>query len=186
MRQVAAFAFRRSTTAWLLITRDELGRLNGLEAWTMRLFGLLVMCSDFQTGNGRTGYGELITGLTPDQPAAGRRLWVPTRNDVKKALYSFEALGLVRVDREASEARKALFFRVDPRTRTGTPAKKLNPELHPTSTQVKQGRIEPLIAPGVSETRTFKTAREEAVDNSVRTARVDALRALRGRIAARG
>lgn len=189
MRQVAAFAFKRPTTAWLLITDDEWRRLDGLEAWTVKLFCLLLVCSDFKTGHGRTGYGELITGLTPDQPPSGPRLWAPSRNDVKKALYAFERAGLVVVDRVASELRKALFFHVPPRTRKDTPARKQNPELNPTSTEVKQVEFDPTTAPGDSEKNSLKPRAQRPVDNSTSTppaATRERLRQVRSGIAARG
>lgn len=191
MKQVSAFAFARPAEAWLLITADEWARLDGLEAWTLKLFSLLIRCSDFRTGHGRTGYGELITSLTPDQPPSGPRLWAPSRDDVKKALRRFEDLDLVAVDRIASEKRKALFFHVLPRTRKAAPARKLPPELTPTSTEGEQGELTPRTLPGDSENKSLKTARAETpVDNSpgalpspVLKAR---LRAVRGAIAARG
>lgn len=166
MKQVAAFAFKRPTAAWLLITADEWARLDGLEAWTVKLFALLIRYSDFKTGHGRTGYGELITALTPDQPAAGPRLWAPSRDDVKKALRRFEALELVATDKTASELRKALFFHVQPRTRTSMPARKLPPELTPTPYEVKQSELTPRIVPGESEKNSKNRAREAPVDNS--------------------
>lgn len=166
MKQVSAFAFKRPTSAWLLITADEWGRLDGLEAWTVKLFALLIWYSDFKSGHGRTGYGELITALTPDQPASGPRLWAPSRDDVKKALRRFEALDLVAFDKTASEKRKALFFHVLPRTRKAAPASKLPPELTPTSYEVKQPELTPRIAPGDSEKNSKNRARETPVHNS--------------------
>lgn len=166
MKQVSVFAFKRPTSAWLLITADEWDRLDGLEAWTVKLFALLIRYSDFKTGHGRTGYGELITALTPDQPASGPRLWAPSRDDVKKALRRFEALDLVAIDKTASELRKALFFHVLPRTRTSTPARKLPPELTPTAHEVKQAELTPRTAPGESEKNSKKRVRETPVHNT--------------------
>jgi len=187
MRQVAAFAFKRPAAAWLLITADEDARLDGLEAWVYKLFRCLVKFSDFQTGHGRTGYGELITALTPDQPAAGPRLWAPTRDDIKKALRALEGLGLASFDRIKSEKAKALFFYVQPRTRTGAPARKLPPELPPTSTEVEQAELTPRTAPGDSENKPLKyRACERPVDNRPSPARREALRTLRAQLAARG
>lgn len=184
MKQVAAFAFKRPGAAWLLITADEWARLDGLEAWTVKLFALLIRFSDFNTGHGRTGYGELITALTPDQPAAGPRLWAPSRDDLKKALRRFEDLGLVALDKVASEKRKALFFHVLPRTRKGTPAKKLPPELPPTSTEGEPAELTPRIDPGESEKNSKNRACESPVDNSTRPQAIAAARAARARIAA--
>ena len=183
MRQISAFAFRRPAQAWLMVTADEDRRLCGLEAWTYRLFRTLLMCSDFGTGYGRTGYGELIQSLTPDQPAAGPRLWVPKRDDVKKALRALESLDLVAIDKTKSEKAKALFFHVLPRTRIGAPARKLPPELTPTPVEVKQAEFTPRTPPGDSENKSLKTARTEPVDNSARLA---GLRALRAKLAAQG
>lgn len=167
MKQVSAFAFNRPDDAWLYITSDERRRLRGLEAWTFLLFAELVCFSDFKTGHGRTGYGELIARLSPDQPPSGPRLWAPSRDDVKKALRRFEDLDLVAVDRIASEKRKALFFHVLPRTRTATPARKLPPELTPTSTEGEHGELTPRTTPGDSENNSLKTARAKSpVDNS--------------------
>ena len=186
MRQVAAFAFKRPTAAWLLITDDEWRLLGGLEAWTLKLFALLIVCSDFKTGKGRTGYDELITGMTPDQPAAGPRLWAPSRMDVKRALYRFEALGLASLDRDANKPARALFFEVLPRTGASMPARKLDRKLDPHFSQVKQGELDPQTRPSLSENKDLKTAHEAPVDNRPSRARVDALRAVRGRLAARG
>ena len=186
MRQISAFAFRRPAQAWVMVTADEDRRLCGLEAWTYRLFRTLLMCSDFSTGYGRTGYGELIQSLTPDQPAAGPRLWGPSRDDVKKALRALESLDLVAIDKTKSEKAKALFFHVQPRTRTGAPARKLPPELTPTSVEVKQAELTPRTPPGDSENKSLKTARDEPVDNSARLAGLRALRAVRAKMAARG
>ena len=170
MKQVSAFAFARPTDAWLLITADEWHRLDGLEAWTLKLFAVLIRCSDFKTGHGRTGYGELIASLTPDQPPSGPRLWAPSRDDVKKALLRFEALDLVAVDRIASEKRKALFFHVLPRTRKAAPARKLPPELSPTSYEGEQAELTPRTLPGDSENKSLKTAHaKRPVDNSLPT-----------------
>lgn len=166
MKQVSAFAFKRPTSAWLLITADEWGRLDGLEAWTVKLFALLIWYSDFKTGHGRTGYGELITALTPDQPASGPRLWAPGRMDVKRALRRFELVDLVAIDKTASEKRKALFFHVLPRTRKAAPARKLDPELDPTSHEVKQAERDPRTRPGDSEKNSKNRARETPVHNS--------------------
>ena len=188
MKQVSAFAFARPSSAWLLITDDEWHRLDGLEAWTTKLFAVLIRCSDFKSGHGRTGYGELIASLTPDQPASGPRLWVPSRDDVKKALLRFEALDLVAVDRVASEKRKALFFHVLPRTRKAAPARKLPPELSPTSHEGKQGELTPRTLPGDSENKSLKTASAtDPVDNSVSTVQALAkLKRVSQAIAARG
>lgn len=186
MRQVAAFAFKRPGAAWLLVTADEDARLGGLEAWIYKLFTRLVMWSDFRTGHGRTGYGELITALTPDQPERGPRLWAPSRDDVHKALRRLEAAGLVAFDRVKSEKAKALFFHVPPRTRTGAPAGKLPPELSPTSTEVKGPKLPPLTAPGDSEKKPHTACASRPVDNSPDPGKIAAARAARQRIAARG
>lgn len=188
MRQISAFAFLRPTKAWVLVTADEDRRLCGLEAWTYRLFRTLLMCSDFSTGHGCTGYGELIQSLTPDQPAAGPRLWVPSRDAVKKALRALESLDLVAVDKVKSEKAKALFFHVQPRTRKGAPAKKLPPELTPTFSEVKQAEFTPRTHPGDSENKSLKTARTtQPVDNSAGAAAArDELRRISAAISARG
>jgi hypothetical protein len=187
MKQVSAFAFKRPTTAWLLITEDELHRLAGLEAWTFKLFGLLVMFSDFKTGHGRTGYGELIHGLTPDQPERGPRLWVPTRDDVKTAIRRFEGLGLVAVDKTASEKRKAIFFHLPPRTREATSARKLPRQLPPTAVEVKKAKLHPTTDPGESEKNSYPLPPAEPELSTVPPAQArEKLRRISQQIAARG
>lgn len=186
MKQVSAFAFKRPGSAWLLLTADEDARLDGFEAWFFKLFACLVKWSDFRTGYGRTGYGELVNALTPDQPERGPRLWAPSRDDVRQAVRRLEAAGLVAVDRVKSEKAKALFFHVPPRTRTGAPARKLPPELHPTSTEGEAGKLPPSTPPGDSEKNSHTARAKLPVDNRPDGAKIAAAREVSRRIAARG
>ncbi len=183
MKQVAAFAFNRPTAAWLLVTDHEWRQLGGLEAWVTRLFLVLLACSDFRTGHGRTGYGELITSLTPDQPERGPRLWAPSRDDVKASIRKLEALLLVAVDKTASDRRKAIFFHVPPRTRASMPARKLPPELAPSVSQEKRAKLPPSTPPLVSEKNSYPLP---LVDNKLSTAArqgLQDLKALRVKLA---
>lgn len=186
MRQVSAFAFKRPGAAWLLVTADEDTRLDGFEAWFYKLFVCLVKWSDFRTGHGRTGYGELVTALTPDQPERGPRLWAPSRDDVRQAIKRLEAAGLVAIDRVKSEKAKALFFHVQPRTRNSAPARKLPPELPPTSTEGEAAKLPPSTPPGDSEKNSQTVRASQPVDNRPDAGKIAAARAARQRIAARG
>ncbi len=155
MKQIRAGNFATPRDAWLLMWPHEWDALNGLPAWATRLFLVLVSCADFKTGNGRTGYSELINRLTPDQPERGPRLWAPTRDDVKAMLQRFEKLLIVARDKNASEARGAIVFHVAPRGREAAPAKKLPPKLSPGSTEGEGPKLSPETPPVLSEKNSY-------------------------------
>lgn len=154
VRQVRTHAFERPD-AGLWLWPDELAALVGLPAWHLALFAHLVLRSDFGSGHGRTGYGELINALTPDQPERGPRLWAPSRDDCKAALRRLEALRLVALDRGHSERVQALVFHVQPRTRRGVPAPKLPPKLSPGPHEGETGKLTPGTGPGLPALNTY-------------------------------
>lgn len=163
MKHVRSFNYARPRDAWLMVFDHEWDALGGLPAWATRLFLVLVSLSDFKTGHGKTGYGELINALTPDQPARGPRLWAPTRDDVKAMLQRFEQLLILARDKHASETRMALFFHLAPRTSKTTSAEKLPRKLSPGSTEVKGPKLPPQIAPGLSEKNSYPLPPADAV-----------------------
>lgn len=99
----------------LLVTPDEADKLYRFPLWAFRLFTSLILCADFKTGHGQTGYPELLSLLTPDQPERGPRHWVPSRDDVKNMLRRFVESGLMARDKTASEARGNIIFHIQPR-----------------------------------------------------------------------
>lgn len=99
----------------LLVTPDEADKLYRFPLWAFRLFTSLILCADFKTGHGQTGYPELLSLLTPDQPERGPRHWVPSRDDVKNMLRRFVESGLMARDKAASEARGNIIFHIQPR-----------------------------------------------------------------------
>jgi len=127
-------------SAGLWIDAHEFAAMAGLPAWHVALFCHLVCRSNFKTGSGRTGYGELINALTPDQPERGPRLWAPTRRDVQRALDRLEVLRLVACDTLSSEQLQCLVFHVAPRVRRGVPAGKQVQELARGSAEGKEGK----------------------------------------------
>ena len=153
MRQVRTHAYAvPSAGAWL--HPHELAALIGLPAWMLGLFVHLVLRSDFKSGAGRTGYGELINACTPDQPARGPRLWAPSRDEVKDGLRRFEALRIFGLDRLRSEQLQSINFLLAPRTGRGVPSGKLPRELSPGPHEGKKPKLTPGTRPGLSAANT--------------------------------
>lgn len=115
MKLVKSHAYTTPGGCALLVTPDEADKLYRLPLWAFRLFTSLILCADFKTGHGQTGYPELLSLLTPDQPERGPRHWVPSRDDVKNMLRRFVDSGLVARDKAASEARGNIIFHIQPR-----------------------------------------------------------------------
>lgn len=122
MRLVRTHAFATPDDAFILISRDERDRLRGLGCLALGLFVALLERSNYRSGRGVTGWGELVNALTPDQPERGARLPAPTRHQLEHMLRKLEALGLVARDKGANEQRGKLFFQLAPRTGLSAPA----------------------------------------------------------------
>jgi hypothetical protein len=137
------------------IADHEFSALMGLPGWHLALFAHLIVRSNFKTGHGRTGHGELINALTPDQPERGPRLWAPTKRDIRRALASLEAARLVELDKLASEQVQALVFHVAPRERRGVASEKRASKLAPPSYEGKQGTTRPGIRPPLSTEKPY-------------------------------
>ncbi len=149
MRQTRTHAFSvPDVGVWLW--PHELQALMGLPAWCMAMFVHLVVRTDFKSGAGRTGYGELINALTPDQPERGPRLWAPSRDDIKAGMRRLEALRIVAVDRLRSEQLQTINFLLAPRQRRGVPNGKLPPKLSPGSVEGKEPKLSPGTPPALS------------------------------------
>ena len=185
MKQVRTHAFKLPSLRGLWLHEEELAALLGLPAWYVALFVHLARLCNFETGAGRTGYGELINLLTPDQPERGPRLWAPARQDVKRALRRLETLRLVAVDHLHSEQVQTINFLLSPRSRRGVPAGKLDPELDPGSHEGKRSKLDPGTRPGLSTGNTYPLP---PVDNELSTgARArNRLREARDRLAGGG
>lgn len=163
MRQVRNHAFAAPAAgAW--IHPHELAALAGLPAWCIALLVALIKRSNYKTGAGRTGYGELINALTPDQPERGPRLWAPSRDDLRAQLARLCALRILTIDRMRSEQLQCLIFEVCPRVAQRVPAAKLPPELSPGSTEVKPPKLSPGIDPGLTAVKQYN-ASATPVDN---------------------
>lgn len=163
----------------------ELAALAGLPAWFVALFVALVLRADFRTGAGRTGYGELINALTPDQPARGPRLWAPTRDDVKAALRRLESLRILAVDRLHSEQVQSINFLLSPRQRRGVASGKLPPKLSPGSTEGRTPKLPPGTLPGLSAFNSSPTPCEQEVIHNAEAVRAK-LQQTRDKLAAGG
>ena len=150
MKQVRTHAFTTpSVGVWLW--PHELAALAKLPAWFVALFVALVLRSNYRTGAGRTGYGDLINALQPDQPERGPRLASYSRTDIKRAMRRFEELQILAVDRFASEQAQTINFSVSDRNRRGVPARKLDREFVPGSTEVKSPKLDPGICTALSK-----------------------------------
>ena len=184
MKQVRTHAFSvPDVGVWLW--PHELQAVFGLPGWFLALLVHLVARSNFKTGAGRTGYGELINALTPDQPERGPRLWAPSRLDVQRALRRLEALRIVAVDKLFSEQVQSINFLVSPRQRRGVSRRKLEPEFDTGSTEVKRPKRDTGIRHGLSteilNPRPLTTAQLSTGEGRARARQVlDGLRAARG------
>lgn len=154
MKAVRSHSFSLAA-AWLILREEELNAMAGLPAWYWGLLVHLVLRTDFRSGHGRTGYGELINALTPDQPERGPRLWAPSRDDLKAALRRLEALRILAVDRLHSERVQAVVFHMSPRERRGVATKKLPPKLSPGSHEGERVKRSPGIDPGLPRMNSY-------------------------------
>jgi hypothetical protein len=149
MRQVRTHAFAAPDVGvWLW--PHELAALAGLPAWYVALFVALLQRADFKTGRGRTGYGELVNALTPDQPERGPRLAAPSTQDCKRAMRRLEALRIVAVDKLRSEQIKAVEFLVGPRVAQRVPKGKPDRQPDPTRQEGKPPKLDPTTRPGLA------------------------------------
>ena len=163
MRRARTHSFA-APAAGVWLHPHELAALAGLPAWCIALLVALIKRSNYKTGAGRTGYGELINALAPDQPERGPRLWAPSRDDMRAQLTRFAALRILTLDRMRSEQLQCLIFEVCPRVTQRVPAAKLPPELSPGPYEGETPKLSPGIDPGLSVERTYN-ARAEPVDN---------------------
>lgn len=164
MRQVRTHAFA-APSAGVWLHPHELAALAGLPAWCIALLVALIKRSNYKTGTGRTGYGELINALTPDQPERGPRLWAPSRDDIKGQLARFCALRILSIDRVRSEQLQSLNFEVCPRVAQRVPKPKRPPELSPGSTEGKAPELPPGIVPGLTAVNQYNASATPPVDN---------------------
>lgn len=142
MKQVRSHSFA-TPRANLWFHQHEIDVLLGRPAWWVALWMHLVLRSDFRTGRGVTGAGELINALTPDQPERGPRLWAPSDRDIRRALAAFEAARILSRDGIASGQRQAVVFLVAPRVGRGVPEKKRAAKLAGGATREKAGNSPP-------------------------------------------
>ncbi len=163
MKQVRSHAFA-APAAGVWLHPHELAALAGLPAWCIALLVALIKRSNYKTGAGRTGYGELINALTPDQPERGPRLWAPSRDDIKAQLARLCALRILTLDRMRSEQLQCLIFELCPRVAQRVPTAKLPPELSPGPTEGKAPELSPGIVPGLTAVKQYN-ASASPVDN---------------------
>jgi hypothetical protein len=89
--------------------------LMSLPLWMYRLFRVLIEHTNYRTGAGSIHMAEMLMAMTPYQPPSGPRHFVPTRDDIKRALWKFEAAGLYGRDAGRSEREGSFFFLLHPR-----------------------------------------------------------------------
>lgn len=90
--------------------------LMSLPCWMYRLFRCLIEATNYRTGAGSIHIAELILAMTPYQPLhGGPRHFVPTYDDIKRALWTFETAGLFARDKRRCEREGSIFFLLYPR-----------------------------------------------------------------------
>jgi hypothetical protein len=106
---------RAQSPEFVTLYRWERVRLRML-SWVARLlYEELVSLSSFKTGEVATSYAQLVTLLTPDQPAHGRRLPAPTLKQVRSAMDELQAVELVARNQALNEAAGKLLLQVENR-----------------------------------------------------------------------
>ena len=119
MRHVANVATTnrpRRPHSFLKLHPEELDVLGSLDGWMFKLFGALVMFSEFRTGQGCAHYWKLVSACAAIQPAhGGPRHYVPSERVVRDALLRFERARILRRQASASEHEGELLYRVSSR-----------------------------------------------------------------------
>ena len=101
---------------FLKLHPEELDVLGSLDGWMFKLFGALVMFSEFRTGQGSAHYWKLINACAAIQPAnGGRRHQAPSEWCVRDALLRFERARILKRQTSASEFNGELLYRVSSR-----------------------------------------------------------------------
>lgn len=101
---------------FLKLHPEELDVLGSLDGWMFKLFGALVMFSEFRTGQGSAHYWKLINACAAIQPAnGGPRHYEPSERVVRDALLRFERARILRRQTSASEREGELLYRVSSR-----------------------------------------------------------------------
>lgn len=108
----------------MLVGGLELLQLRKLPALARALFLELLAMADHGTGRVRTSYAVLCALLDWDAAPTANTPAKPTPKQLRTALASLAALGLVRVDPIKNEKTKTLFLRVPARAGIGAPAEK--------------------------------------------------------------
>ena len=108
--------------------------LDGLEAialrkltpWIRWLYLELRMLSDFRTGHVSTSWAVLLALMDCDQgERGGPAPFVPSRQQLRRAVEQLCALKLASVDHKTNERARGLFLHVLPIKSLGAPARKL-------------------------------------------------------------
>jgi hypothetical protein len=177
VKLVKTHSFINPDGAASIVLPVELKALLQLEAWAFRLFAGLVKLADFKTGKGQCNYPSLLAWMTaPKNESGGQQPTTYSRNQVVRMLRSMEAVGLLDLDRNASQAEGVVFFQVrardwksalgDRRERGGErPQSRQNPDEHRAkSTQGGQSRTG--WRTGIqSSSKTLSSIKEGDVDN---------------------
>ena len=178
MKLAKTHSFINPDGAASIVLPVELHALLQLEAWAFRLFAALVKLSDFKTGKGQCNYPSLMAWMTtPKNETGGQQPTTYSRAQVKRMLRSMEALGLLSLNPDASEAEKVIFFEVrardwksaleNRRVRRGVrPQSAQNPDEQRERATYPQ-RSRPTLRPGIqSPSETLYSIKEGSVDNS--------------------
>lgn len=113
MKLVKNHAFINPDGAASILLPVELHALLQLDAWAFRLFAALVKLADFKTGKGQCNYPSLLAWMTaPKNETGGQQPATYSRQQVVRMLRSMEAVGLLTLNRDASQAEKVIFFEV--------------------------------------------------------------------------
>ena len=98
-----------------------------LPAWHLRLFGELLVRSDYRTGVGTASVPDLVVSLQPIQPRTGPKHYAPNVQAIKKAIRGFESRLILARDKRRSDRAKVLHYLVAGRNAKPRPDSELDP-----------------------------------------------------------
>jgi hypothetical protein len=177
VKLVKTHSFINPDGAASIVLPVELKALLQLEAWAFRLFAGLVKLADFKTGKGQCNYPSLLAWMTaPKNESGGQQPTTYSRAQVKRMLRSMEAVGLLDLNADASQAEGVIFFEVRARDWKGAlenrrvrggvrPQSRQNPDEHGAKPD-SGGQSRPGWRPGIqSSSKTLSPIKEGGVDN---------------------
>lgn len=154
MKLVKTHAFINPDGAASILLPVELHALLQLDAWAFRLFAALVKLADFKTGKGRCNYPSLLAWMTtPKNESGGKQPTTYSRAQIVRMLRAMEGVGLLTLDRNASEAEGVVFFEVLPRDwKSALENRRVRRGVRPQSAQNPDEQREKSNSPGQSRT----------------------------------